>query len=304
MINEKKTDKKTVSLCLLCTLLWGAGYPVLKLSYVHWAIESSDVASKLLFAGGRFIIAGMCLLVIASIRKNKFAVPMKKSAGRIALLGIFQTTLQYGLLYIGLANTSGTKGSVLNQLSVFVVVLCTPIFFKSEKLTLRKIIGCIVGFSGITVMNIYGLSLSLEYGDLFVISSSTCAAIGYLISKGASTDDDCFTCTAYQQLLGGIVLLIIGACTGGKLTQVNFQGIICLLILVIVAAGAYSVWFYLLQHNEVSSISIYKFLTPVIGVTLSGLLLGEDILKLRNLFALVLVCAGVVIINKISRRKA
>lgn len=122
----------TLTLCLVCTFLWGAGYPVLKLSYSHWGIAAADVPGKLLFAGIRFSAAGLILLAAASFRKKAFARPEKP--GQVVILGHFQTALQYSFTYIGLALTSGSKSSVLNQLSVFLVVLLTPLLLKSESL--------------------------------------------------------------------------------------------------------------------------------------------------------------------------
>ena len=58
----------------------------------------------------------------------------------------------------------------------------------------------------------------------------------------------------------------------------------------------------LLQRNDVSCISVFKFLTPIFGVALSGLLLGENIFTLENILALALVCAGLMIANGAARR--
>lgn len=304
MIKEKmSTNWSTLILCFVCTFFWGAGYPVLKISYEHWAIESHDVVGKLLFAGIRFAIAGLLLVIFSSIRKRSVAYPPRKALPKVVALGFCQTVFQYGLLYIGMALTSGTKGSLLNQINVFLLVLLTPLFYRNEKLSVRKVLGCVLGFSGIIIMNLHGLSFTLESGDIIVVISSTFAALGYLISKSMPADSDPMVCTAYQQLLGGIVLIIIGIAGKGRITTVNWQGICCLIFLIMVAAVAYTIWFYLLQHNDVSRVSIYKFLTPLIGVVLSGLLLGEEVFTIANVAALLLVCIGIIIVNGAPKQK-
>lgn len=304
MKKEKmSTDLKTLLLCFVCTFFWGAGYPVLKMSYTHWAIESTDIASKLLFAGVRFTISGTLLLALSSVNNKGLVLPEKKTVPKIALLGLCQTVLQYGLLYVGMAFTTGAKSSVLNQINVFLLVLMTPLFYRNEKITPQKIVGCIFGFAGIVVMNFRGLSFSLSFGDGIVVMSSCFAAVGYLLSKSMPAGTNPIVSTACQQLLGGIVLLIAGSLSKGRLTVVTWQGILCLGFLVTAAAVAYSVWFYLLQHNDVSRISVYKFLTPLIGVALSGVLLGEQVFTPENIAALILVCIGIVIVNGSAKKR-
>lgn len=299
---KMSTNWSSLILCFVCTFFWGAGYPVLKMSYEYWAIESNDVASKLLFAGIRFAIAGLLLVFFSSIRKRTFAYPPRQMLPKVAALGLCQTVFQYGLLYIGMALTSGTKGSVLNQINVFLLVLLTPLFYRDETLSVRKVLGCVLGFSGIIIMNLHGLSFTLESGDIIVVVSSCFAALGYLLSKSMPAESDPMVCTAYQQLFGGFVLLIAGVIGKGRITVINWQGICCLIFLIMVAAIAYTVWFYLLQHNDVSRISVYKFLTPLFGVVLSGVLLGEKVITPANVTALLLVCIGIVIVNGASKQ--
>ena len=293
---------KTALLCLVCTFFWGAGYPVLKISYSHWGSAAADIPGKLLFAGIRFSSAGLLLLLAASAKKKRPALPGKSAVGWVAVLGLVQTALQYSFTYVGLAATSGSKGSVLNQLSVFLVVILTPLIFHSEKLTLRKFLGCLLGFGGILAMNLDGLTLSIEVGDILVICASCFAAAGYLISKAMPKSCDALTATAWQQFIGGIILLAAGIVSGGQLGSATLPGMVCLLFLILAAAVAYSLWFYLLQHNDVGRISVSKFLTPIFGVVFSGILLQEHIFTPENGIALVLVCSGVITVNRTKKR--
>ena len=184
----KNTKLQTVLLCLVCTFFWGTGYPVVKLSCAYFGIQPLDVPGKLLHAGCRF----MLLLGVSWVRGKRPAFPNRQTLPAVLRLSLCQTVLQYGLLYVGLANTSGTKGSVLNQINVFLLVLLTPLFFKKERLTKQKLLGCVVGFAGIVVMNLSGLHFSIEWGDLVVVLSSCFAAAGYLLAKAMpSACDHC-----------------------------------------------------------------------------------------------------------------
>jgi len=55
---------KVLVMVLICTFLWGAGYPVVKLSYTYFSIDSKDIPSKIYFAGIRFLIAGVMTLAV------------------------------------------------------------------------------------------------------------------------------------------------------------------------------------------------------------------------------------------------
>ena len=180
-------------------------------------------------------------------------------------------------------------------------MLAAPLFFKKEKITVSKLAGCILGFIGIVIINLDGSSLRFSVGDLFILLASVSAAAGYVISK--FLNGKCFPdlLTGWQQLLGGIVLLVSGLVSGGHLGQVTPIGMFYLLLLSFASACSYTLWVKLLQSNDVSSVSVFKFMTPIFGVVSSGLLLGENILNLRNLLSLLLVCVGICTVN--MRRK-
>lgn len=58
-------------------------------------------------------------------------------AGRLVLLGILQTTIQYIFFYIGLANTTGAKSAIINSLTAFFQSFWLPCF-QDDRLTVKK----------------------------------------------------------------------------------------------------------------------------------------------------------------------
>ena len=103
-----------LALATLCCLLWGSAMPGVKTGYELLAISAGDLASQVLFAGARFALAGVLLLmVVIAMGRPVFRL----SPGRwrqLALLGLTQTTIQYAFFYIGLAHTTGVKASIMN----------------------------------------------------------------------------------------------------------------------------------------------------------------------------------------------
>ena len=121
--NEKKDFlQKTWVVCalaLVCTFLWGSASPCIKLGYALFKIPSSETWTQVLFAGTRFVLAGVLTILIGSILNRKMLLPTKSSVPSIVKLAMFQTILQYIFFYIGLAHNSGVKASIINGSNTF-----------------------------------------------------------------------------------------------------------------------------------------------------------------------------------------
>lgn len=72
------------------------------------------------------------------------------------------TTLHYTFFYIGLSHSQGARAAILNSLGVFLLVMLACLFFKSDKFTTRKLLGCVVGFAGILSLNIGGAGVAVS----------------------------------------------------------------------------------------------------------------------------------------------
>ena len=284
---------------LFCTILWGTAFPAIKIGYRLFEISNTDTPSILIFAGARFALAGIIVLSIGFMRNPKVMLLHKKDILPVGILGFFQTFMQYLLLYIGLLKVSGTKSSLLTSVAAFGSVILSAIFFKSDKLTFRKILGCLVGISGIVVITMSGGSLGgfSLMGDGLVILSNLSGAFGNVISKKISPDRDPVQISGWQLTFGGSALIMTGLIFGGKLTFYNIQCILILLYLAFMAGIAFMLWTMLLFHNPVSKVAVFNLFIPVFGTMWSGLFLGENIFTPINLISLLLVCSGVFLVN-------
>ena len=121
-------------------------------------------------------IVKLCFNLGKSIRleKNQYVtdvIAAKMSVSmEIGLISLLQTVLQYVCLYIGLAGTTAMKGAIIKSTDVFFIMLIASLLFRQERLTVKKIIACVIGFSGIVVMNLNGLTLDVNLkGDGVVL---------------------------------------------------------------------------------------------------------------------------------------
>ena len=291
-------------IAFICCALWGSAFPVIKIGYEQFGITDSGAGAKLIFAGIRFTLAGILAWAAGSAADKKPMLPHKEDVPRIFVLSLFQTILQYSLFYLGLANCTGVKSSIIDGSNPFLVIQLTTLPLRMEKMTARKLIGCLLGFGGIIVINLGGDMSGFAWnGEGFIFLSALSYAVStVLLKRFSGKGSSPVMLSAFQFIAGGIAMVIIGLLAGGAEYSewtISGQGVVTLLYLALVSAAAYSLWGLLLKHNPVCRVAVFGFLTPVCGVLLSALLLGEaeQAFNLRSVAALVLVCAGIWIVN-------
>lgn len=300
---------KPVVVCIfaiLCCCLWGSAFPSIKLGYQWWEIASDDTASQILFAGCRFSLAGVITILLGSILQKKLLVPNGKAIKQIFVLALFQTALQYFFFYIGLANTTGVKASIITSANVFLAIIMASIIFHQEKLQIQTVIGCILGFMGVILVNMQAGFININVnilGDGAIFVSALSAAISSVFIKKFSQESNPVMLSGYQFFLGGIILITGGIGFGGSIHTESFNGIWILLYLAMLSAVAYTIWGILLKYNPVSKVTIYGFANPIAGVLLSMLILQEkQEAGLIIVLALLLVSVGIYLVNRVSKK--
>ena len=289
---------------MFCCLLWGSSYPAIKSGYLLFGIAPTDIPSKLVFAGWRFLLAGLVLLAYAVLGGKRVGGFSARDLGRFALLGLVQTALQYVFFYIGLANTTGVKSSIMNATGTFFSVLLAHFIYHNDRLSLAKTLGCIVGFVGVMIVNLgSGLGGVLDFdftllGEGFVVIAALVLAAASIYGKRISQGADPIVMTGYQLSVGGAALLAAGYGFGGQLHGFTPASAGLLAYMVLLSSLAISIWSLLLKHNRVSMITAFNFMVPVFGAALSAVFLNESVLEWRNGVALLLVCWGIWLVTK------
>lgn len=286
-------------LALISCFLWGSAFPSVKIGYKLFAIGTDDTFEKITFAGYRFLLSSamifsFCLMTRRSLNLGKRQVP------RLIILGLLQTTIQYVFFYIGLSNTSGTKGSILSASSTFFTVVLAHFFYRDDKLTIRRISGVILGFTGVIVANLKGGNIDSGFtlsGEGFVIISSLVGAFAGIYIKKLSNDISPFAISGFQLFFGSLILILVGLIGGGKGVSFTPSGTILLVYLGFISAAAFTLWSILLKYNDVGRVSIYKFTIPLFGTILSYIFLNERFLGFYVIVAAVLVSIGIYLIN-------
>lgn len=285
----------------LSALTWAFAFPLIKLGLNAFDIVGDDTGAKTLFAGIRFFIAGLITLIIAKTGRKSFKISGKNNIGWLCLYSVVNTSLHYFFFYVGLSNLSGSRSSIIDSLSTFFLIILACIIFKDEHMTAKKTIGCILGFSGIIIINIsFGETSGgtfTFFGDGMLFMSALCSAFGGVLTRIVTKKIDSLVATGISLALGGGIMIIMGVIMGGKITHITVEGIVILILLVLVSAIGFSLYNKLISCNPVGEIAIFNSLIPVFGAILSCVILGEPF-YLKYVAAILLVVAGVYIINK------
>ena len=288
-----------VVFALTAAIAWGWAYPLIKLGFSEFAITQDMTGSKMFFAGIRFAISGLVILAIAAAARRNFRVRNASGWWYILLFSLMNTTLHYAFFYIGLSHSEGARAAILNSLSVFSLVLLACVFFKSDRLTANKIVGCVVGFTGVLALNLGG-GESGQFtlmGDGMIILNTLGSAIASLMTRGLSHRVDVFVGTGYSLALGGIILLFAGLFAGGTLPVITIPGLAILGLLIVISTLGFALYNKLLSCNPVGRVAIFNSLIPAVGALTSCLCLSEPFYW-KYVVATILATMGIYIINR------
>ena len=286
-------------IAIAANALWGSAFPAIKIGYELFHITDGSAADKMIFAGIRFILAGLLVTAFNCIGSKRLVLPQKGDMKGIVILGVLQTAMQYVFFYISLTHLSGVKGSIINSMGNFFAVILAAIAFKNDKMTLNKTIGCVLGIAGVIICNL-GAEIDSGFsllGEGFMLCAAFCFALGGVITKAVAQNTEPTLLTGFQLALGGVILLLIGLVFGGSLKLYGLDCVLIMAYLASLSAIAFSLWAQLLKFNPVGKISLFGFLNPIFGVILSGIFLHGNFLDIKLIAALICVSTGIAVVN-------
>lgn len=303
------TNKYFVAvMAIIACILWGSAFPVLKITYQELQIGTGDVSARMLIAGARFLLAGLILVFLQKFVFRKSVAIPTRGFMPLLWLGLAQTGLQYFFFYNGVANSTGIKSAILNSVGNFLVVIFAHFIYPDDKLNTGKIFGLVTGFAGIILVNWQagagGFSWDFSFiGEGFLILAGLASVLGTFQAKKLTAKIDPVTTNAYQLIFGSILLLGLGlpALADQSLRPTPLFWVL-FVYSALLSAAAFSIWYNLLKYNKAGEVTIYRFVIPISGAILSGLLLPNESLTPSTVVALLLVALGIGAINRWQNR--
>ena len=289
---------KGIFVSLAVMLLWGLLFPLVKLGYSVFGIEG--VGSILTFAGLRFTVCGVLITAFAALKCKGGFKGLGKNIAGILGAGLFSIILHYACTYTGLSLTEGGKTAIIKQIGAVLYICFGALFFKEERLTIQKIGGLLLGILGILAINFGSGKLTFGVGDWLIIGASFCTVFANVISKKTLSNTEPLVLTGVSQLFGGVVLLAVGLIAGGDIVTVVPKTLpqACVFVGIIAASVvSYSLWYLLVQKENLSKLFIIKFSEPLFAAVFGWLIGGENIWQLNYLVAFVLIRLGITVAN-------
>ncbi|MCR4719349.1 MAG: DMT family transporter [Firmicutes bacterium] len=293
-----KNNIKVTSLSLLVMALWGSLFPMIKIGYAAFGINSGSIPDIIMFASARFIFSGAVVCIFSYLRKEKLETPYKKSVFNICVMGIFSIILHYAFTYIGLSMTDSSKTALMKQLASLIYVCFAFLFFKEEKFSILKIFGAVIGFCGIVAINYNSDGITFSLGDFLIIGASVCTVIANIIGKKSVEKSSPFWVTGISQLTGGIVLFAAAVGMGARIPNFTLKSTAVFAYICVASVAAYTLWYLILKNNSLSKLFIIKFAEPLFACIFGAVLLKENILKIEYLIAFALISGGIMLGNR------
>ena len=277
---------------ILVSFFWGSTYLAIKIG-----VEDMP---PMFFAGVRFLIAGLIMIVFSYIRG--YAFPAGKSEfSRLSLIGLFMLLGGNGLVVFAEQWVdSGVASLIMATIPIFAGVL-EHFFIRTTRLTFKALSGLLLGFFGVYFLLVpaeHGISIDIP-GILVLLSASFLWSTGTVLSKTFKGNSSIVSNIGIQMFAGGVGLMFVSAITG-EFSRVRFSMNSVLAIAYLVVFGslvAYSSYIYLLQKWPATKAGTYAYINPLVAVSLGAIFLGEKI-NFLMILSMVGIFLGVLIVQK------
>lgn len=256
-----------------------------------------------LFAGMRFFIAWSILAAYAFARKIRF--PTDTESWRVMIfLGLSQIAFPYALTFWGEQYMTAGLTALLFATLPFFVAIYAHLLIPGEQMTAWKLVGMLTSFIGVTIIFSSELMLapSSFWGGVAVVAASASAACANVVGKKYSESINSTVNVVVQMGIGAVLLTAAGiGLERGASLNLNVTSIVAVFYLAVVgSAFGFIALYWLFTRMEVTKISLFTFITPIVAVLLGWILLGERLdPSLASGGSLILV--GVVLVNHTSK---
>ena len=273
-------------------LIWGTTYLGIRIAL--------ETLPPLLMAAIRWIVAGAALTVALALRGER--LPQRREWPAITLLGLLLLGFGNGAVVWAEQTVPSGLTAVLVAMSPFWMVGVDAFMAGGEPLTVRRVVGLLIGFGGIVLL-VWPELRAGGGGRAFLggVVATQIACAGWAIGssyarkrgRGHAREENVLATAALEMLFGG-VLLLAAALALGEASRVLFapRSSSALAYLIIVGAiGGFSAYAYALKHLPVATVSLYAYVNPIIAVILGSLVLQEPFTA-RIAIAAAIVLAG------------
>ncbi|MBK7629459.1 MAG: EamA family transporter [Ignavibacteriales bacterium] len=294
---DKPNIRAYIAWIAIC-ILWGTTY-----LFIRIGVES---VPPMLFAGFRWIVAGLILITILKISGKQ--LPKKSDLIHIAIIGIALLGFGNGLVVVGEQYVESGLAALLITTVPFWMVGVESFLPKGPKLNWMTISGLVVGSLGVGL--IFGGDLKYIFetkyliGVLSILGAVVSWSLGSVYSKYKKVSVHPLMSASVQMLMAGSLQIILGSVMG-EFSVLHFtqSGIISLAYLVVFGSIlGYGSYIYAIEHLPLSLVSTYAYVNPIIALILGWIFLNEQ-LSIFTLIAAMVIIVGVVLVKIGSNKR-
>lgn len=279
-------------------IIWGSTYLAIR-------VGVQDLPPAL-FAGLRFVCAGALMLAYGKLRG--FPMPNRRGIRDLSITGVF--LLIGGNLLVVWSEKTIPSGLAALIIAIVPLFMSTIDSFMPKGQTLSPIgwFGILVGIAGTFILVSPSLGLvEGEHLDPLGIGGLLLAclfwSIGSVYSRHHHVEGNIFVNSGVQNVVPGIVLVLLGALTGEFSELVlTRNGTFALLYLIVFGSIlGYTSYVYLLRHQPPAKASTYAYVNPIVAIFLGWLILDEPI-TFRTIIATLVILGGVAVVQMSKMR--
>lgn len=247
--------------------MWGVSWPIYK--------QAVPYTPPLLFAGLRALIGG--LLLFAVLFKTRSEIRWRENWAKYCISSFFNVILFFGLQTFGLIYLPGGLFSVLVYFQPVLLGLFAWMWL-GERMTPLKITGLVIGFIGIIIVSMDGLTVHISaIGVILGLLTALGWAIGVIYVKKVNQEVNAYWMVGMQFTIGGAFLVGTGSIFESW-AAIEWNGIFIFGVLFGATVGipvAYSIYYSLVNAGEASKVGSFTFLVPIISVLIGTIFLDE-----------------------------
>ncbi len=273
---------------------------------------SNAVAIKMAFSGLgvfttaaiRFSIAALAIFVWARLTGQTIGLKKGQLYQVLILAALF--AIQLSMFYFGLSKSNASRGTLIANLVPFWVLFLAHIFIPGDRITGRKFLGILLGFSGVAFMfaETKGVTAGFRVAELIILLATFIWACNVIYLKRIIAGFSPFQITLYSMVFSVPIFFLEALLWDAPMVSQLDSTIIGALLYqsLVTAAFGFVAWNTLLQKYGAVALHSFIFIMPISGVALGGLVLGEPI-TVKILTALGLIVAGILVVH-LKPRKA
>jgi drug/metabolite transporter (DMT)-like permease len=249
-------------------------------------------------AGLRFALAALAIATWAFATGRSFRIQAGQRPQLLVVSVAF--TVQLSLFYLGLDRTYASRGVLIANLLPFFVLFLSHRFIPGERITWKKTVGIMLGFTGVAFMfsGTRGFSGSLHTGDLIILAAVVVWSGNVVYTKRIINAYSPFHLVLYPMIFSVPVFISAGLLWDHRmffdlnptvLVAYAYQSLVS-------AAFGFVAWSTMLKRYGASTLHAFVFIMPIAGVVFSWIVLGEPITP-NLIVAMVFIAAGILMVH-------